>query len=669
MLGTEVPSSKKSDARSANGSGDASRTGVGGGGPAGRKDSSNWARAAQGEDSHSSLPSGGISTLGGGVVSSGGVLTPVTGLATTTSDISKLMSQVELVSPPPGETANTTQTTTTVSSPPALPATVPSPSLRPASPARRTPSPKPSTAAATAAVMLTARQAAADQMDALPSTVRTPRKSILISASSTATDSRVLPASLHATSSVMNVDLEPLPRFLDVSESQWAKLFSKKALQCEQLFDFSLPLLDLRNKELKTVALTDLLWVTMEHAPGLGEQQYQEIFSIFAKNVFRSLPPRQNPTGEAFDPEDDEPVYDASWPHTHLVYELFIRLVESSSFNVNIARKYIDQGFVHRLLMLFDVEDPRERDMVKTTVHRVYGKFLNLRAFIRKAMRHIFYEFVYEDERHNVAEMLEILGSVVNGFAVPLREEHKVFLERTLIPLHKNRLLPVYYQQLSLCVVQFAEKDAQLVEKIILGLLRIWPKTNTTKEIMFLNEVEEVLEVTPPELFPRFLVPLCQQLARSLASPHFQVAERALAYWNNDYLVGVIGEQHSDVVLPILLPALLRYSRLHWNKNVQLQVYNVLRLFMEMNPRLYEQLARSVEANGSVDNERRASLWQQVEVVAERQRHLPEKENTYATSRSKDYGDAGGRPRRSISEQEQTIMMDMSNRTGQTGFT
>lgn len=666
-----MPSSKKSDARSANGSGDANRTGAVGGGPAGRKDSSNWTRAAQTEGVPSSIPSGGISNLEEGVVSSGGVSTPVTGLATATSEISKLMSQVELVSPPPGREATPTTSTTHVKaamspSPVLLAPASSSPSLRPASPARRTPSPNPSAVAA-AAAMLTTRQAAADQMDALPPGVRTPRKSILISTSSTA-DSHGSSASLQAASSAMNMDLEPLPRFLDVSESQWTKLFSKKALQCEQLFDFSLPLLDLRNKELKTMALTDLLWVTMEHAPGLSEQQYQEIFSIFAKNVFRSLPPRQNPTGEAFDPEDDEPVYDASWPHTHLVYELFIRLVESSSFNVNVARKYIDQSFVHRLLMLFDVEDPRERDMVKTAVHRVYGKFLNLRAFIRKAMRHIFYEFVYEDERHNVAEMLEILGSVVNGFAVPLREEHKVFLERTLIPLHKNRLLPVYYQQLSLCVVQFAEKDAQLVEKIVLGLLRIWPKTNTTKEIMFLNEVEEVLEVTPPELFPRFLVPLCQQLARSLASSHFQVAERALAYWNNDYLVGVIGEQHSDVVLPILLPALLRYSRLHWNKNVQLQVYNVLRLFMEMNPRLYEQLARSVEAKGSVDDERRASLWQQVEVVAERQKNLAEKENTYIMGRLKECGDTGGRSRRSISEQEQTIMMDMSNRTEQTGF-
>ena len=75
----------------------------------------------------------------------------------------------------------------------------------------------------------------------------------------------------------------------------------------------------------------------------------------------------------------------------------------------------------------FDSEDPRERDLLKTTLHRIYGKFLNLRAYIRKQINNIFYRFVYETERHNgVAELLEILGSIINGFALPLKEEHKV---------------------------------------------------------------------------------------------------------------------------------------------------------------------------------------------------------------------------------------------------
>lgn len=47
--------------------------------------------------------------------------------------------------------------------------------------------------------------------------------------------------------------------------------------------------------------------------------------------------------------------------------------------------------FFLKLLELFDSEDPRERDFLKTTLHRIYGKFLGLRAYIRKQINNIFY--------------------------------------------------------------------------------------------------------------------------------------------------------------------------------------------------------------------------------------------------------------------------------------
>ena len=80
-----------------------------------------------------------------------------------------------------------------------------------------------------------------------------------------------------------------------------------------------------------------------------------------------------------------------------------------------------------RLLELFDSEDPRERDYLKTILHRIYGKFMVHRPFIRKAINNVFFRFIFETERHNgIAELLEILGSIINGFALPLKEEHKV---------------------------------------------------------------------------------------------------------------------------------------------------------------------------------------------------------------------------------------------------
>lgn len=35
-----------------------------------------------------------------------------------------------------------------------------------------------------------------------------------------------------------------------------------------------------------------------------------------------------------------------AWPHLQIVYEFFLRFVESPDFNTNTAKKYIDQSFV-----------------------------------------------------------------------------------------------------------------------------------------------------------------------------------------------------------------------------------------------------------------------------------------------------------------------------------
>lgn len=110
-----------------------------------------------------------------------------------------------------------------------------------------------------------------------------------------------------------------------------------------------------------------------------------------------------------------------------IVYEFLLRYVCANDTDAKVAKKYVDQSFVVRLLELFDSEDPRERDYLKTILHRIYGKFMVHRPFVRKAINNVFYRFVFETEHHNgIAELLEILGSIINGFALPLKDEHKV---------------------------------------------------------------------------------------------------------------------------------------------------------------------------------------------------------------------------------------------------
>jgi len=115
------------------------------------------------------------------------------------------------------------------------------------------------------------------------------------------------------------------------------------------------------------------------------------------------------------------------------------------------------------------------------------------------------------------------LCSIINGFALPLKEEHKVFLLKVLLPLHKAKSLSVYHPQLAYCVVQFLEKDPSLTEPVIRNLLKFWPKTHSPKEVMFLNELEEILDVIEPAEFQKVMDPLFRQLAKCVSSPHFQV--------------------------------------------------------------------------------------------------------------------------------------------------
>ncbi|KAF8460622.1 serine/threonine-protein phosphatase 2A regulatory subunit delta isoform [Kalaharituber pfeilii] len=420
-------------------------------------------------------------------------------------------------------------------------------------------------------------------------------------------------------------ELERLPNFNEVPPAKRQELFLQKLEQCNVIFDFNDASADMKPKEIKRVALHELLDYVSNNRSVITEPMYPKVVEMFAKNLFRPIPPPVNPVGDAFDPEEDEPVLEVAWPHIQVVYEFFLRFIESQDFNTNIAKQYIDHHFVLQLLELFDSEDPRERDFLKTTLHRIYGKFLNLRSFIRRSINNVFFQFIYETERFNgIAELLEILGSIINGFALPLKEEHKTFLTRVLIPLHKVKSLSMYHPQLAYCIVQFLEKDAALTEEVVIGLLKYWPKVNSTKEVMYLNEVEDIFEVMDPAEFAKVQEPLFHQLAKSVASPHFQVAERALYFWNNEYFCNLVSD-NVETILPIMFGPLYENSKGHWNRTIHGMVYNAMKLFMEINPTLFDECSSKYTAEQEEAPARaahRQQMWKMLEeqAVQERER-------------------------------------------------
>ena len=83
--------------------------------------------------------------------------------------------------------------------------------------------------------------------------------------------------------------------------------------------------------------------------------------------------------------------------------------------------------------------DPRERDYLKTILHRLYGKFMVHRSFMRRSIAAALNKLVVDEQEDHFghAELLEVLAAIIAGFSVPLKGEHRTLFDKCLLPLHK----------------------------------------------------------------------------------------------------------------------------------------------------------------------------------------------------------------------------------------
>ncbi|KAJ0817408.1 putative protein phosphatase 2A, regulatory B subunit, B56, armadillo-like helical [Helianthus annuus] len=412
--------------------------------------------------------------------------------------------------------------------------------------------------------------------------------------------------------------IQPHIPFKDVQSSEKPRLLISKLNLCSVTYDFNDQDKDDAEKDQKRQVLVEILDFLVSDSVKLTEPAMSAICKTCGDNLFREFPPKysNSPRGET---EDDDPWFDPAWSHLQLVYEILLRFVSLSSLDPKLAKQYIDHPFLLRLLNLFDSEDPRERDCLKSVLHRIYGKFMVHRPFIRMAVSNVIYRFVFETEKHNgIAELLEIFGSVISGFALPLKKEHKMFLSRVLIPLHKPKSVGSYHHQLTYCVVQFIEKEPKLTSVVINGLLKYWPVMSSQKQLMFLSELEELLELIRTDEFEKIMVPLFRCIRRCLDSYHFQVAERAHFLWNNEHIHHLI-MCNRQVIMPIVFSSLQHNSKNHWNRTVLNLAQNVLKMFNEVD----EQLVLSCQSKFEEDKsatvmvaERRRLTWEHLETAA-----------------------------------------------------
>jgi hypothetical protein len=85
------------------------------------------------------------------------------------------------------------------------------------------------------------------------------------------------------------------------------------------------------------------------------------------------------------------------------------------------------------------------------------------------------------------------------------------------------RWLHAYHRQLVYCVLQFLHKDPGLAGAVVHGVLRRWPVTNCQKEVLLIDELEEIVDALGQHHFDALALPICSRIARCATSCSSQV--------------------------------------------------------------------------------------------------------------------------------------------------
>lgn len=373
------------------------------------------------------------------------------------------------------------------------------------------------------------------------------------------------------------------------------EMFLKRVQMCSITYDYADDQKDVKAKTDRIGALQELKEF-LNDSKNVAQYVIPHldlVIDMIKKNIFRPLP-MDKKGGDKLGPseggvEEEDIVIDPAWPHLQGVYEFFFELIICEATDVKSLKIHVTPSFIQDFLQLFDSEEPRERDYLKNILHRLYAKLVPRRKMIRKAINDCFLTMIHETQKFNGAsELLDILASIISGFAVPLREEHVIFFKVVMIPLHKVQTSHIFHEQLLRCSMLFLSKDHALAIPLVEGLLRYWPFGNSPKETLFLTELQEVLEVCELAKLESLIPKLFKRLVRCISGPQLQVADRAMCFFENDYFLGIL-RTFKQLTFPMVVPVIVELADTHWHKILQ-ESLNALKVILkEIDPVAFDR--------------------------------------------------------------------------------
>jgi len=391
---------------------------------------------------------------------------------------------------------------------------------------------------------------------------------------------------------------------------------------------------------------------------------------VVKANAFRTLIHKERTPMDLLDGEDDEPLLEPTWPHLELVYDLSHKILGMKELEYSVAQEAgLDKRFVAELIELIETDDPREREDLKSLILKIFSKFNGLRSTVRKTIQSYCQRAVSlehgEAPAYGLSELLEVLGQrVVAGFANPLRKEQKELLTQVLLPLYKLDFLSCFHSQLKDVVRLFCKKDPSLIKPVAQALLRYWPQCASSKQTIFLGELEDMIHMMPSADFKSIAVSAANRISMCCVSPHSEVAEKALGIWRHQPTArSTVQNCRED--LPLIVSRLYSNITQAWGPNVMSRTMDVLKNFMEADRELFDNCSskhRKQADDAGKKESIRLKRWAQLQELHDRahpERDREKNKREAKTQRESRTRNSSGRPKLPCN-QEVSLKQDSS---------
>ena len=309
----------------------------------------------------------------------------------------------------------------------------------------------------------------------------------------------------------------------------------------------------------------------------LSDETLDDLVSIVTSAVLREVPelPEELLYGETFVPINVE-----NWGDVSVYHELGVAVLKGASRDH--LTRLIDCDCIRKLVDVLNSPDRNEQAAIESMVTCMFEQLPEARNTIFRHMLAVVNQYL-DGVRVFVAipSALRFFVKYFNTMSMHWNNHYNGAFRNVFVRLFGGEMLKEYYPQLAEVCSIFYTYDPCAPEFTLKFLLRHWPLTNTTKEVIYLHHLNAIVSFLKWSGHDRLVDHLFAHIRAALSSPNFKVCDAALKLVGDNNFMCYFTSYFPHII-PVLCSDVSQLAN-HWNDEVRAKAKAVFEILYSIS--------------------------------------------------------------------------------------